>query len=137
MVSLKSRLSACPLSDVEAWEDYGRRDYKGGDHSGTSSRESVIPAGVSKEDRMERAQSIWDIEVRPEDSFDEDPGIEAYFAGFFRLHWLLASRSVRLHHHRCRYSLAVWILRLQGMRAMGMPMAPIIRTTTSRSDPSP
>lgn len=51
-------------SDVEAWEDYGRRDYKGGGNSGTSSRESVVPVGVSREDRMERAQSIWDIEVR-------------------------------------------------------------------------
>ena len=56
-------LTTVSHSDVEAWEDYGRRDYKGGDHSGSSSRESVIPNGVSKEDRMERAQSIWDIEV--------------------------------------------------------------------------
>ena len=49
----------------EAWEDFGTGRYTPGQESFQSSRESVLPPGVSKEDRMGRAQSIWDIEVRP------------------------------------------------------------------------
>lgn len=62
------------VRDAEAWEDYGRARYDdssvgtgdaSGAASGAASRESVLPGGpVSKEDRMQRAQSIWDIEVR-------------------------------------------------------------------------
>ncbi|GAA5872323.1 hypothetical protein JCM3774_003345 [Rhodotorula dairenensis] len=62
------------VRDAEAWEDFGRARYDepsaGGPGdasaatSGAASRESVLPGGpVSKEDRMQRAQSIWDIEA--------------------------------------------------------------------------
>ncbi|KAG0661719.1 hypothetical protein C6P46_003821 [Rhodotorula mucilaginosa] len=61
------------VRDAEAWEDYGRARYDdssagtgdaSGAASGAASRESVLPGGpVSKEDRMQRAQSIWDIEA--------------------------------------------------------------------------
>lgn len=56
------------MRDAEAFEDYGRARYEEGDASaatsGAASRESVLPgAPVSREDRMQRAQSIWDIEV--------------------------------------------------------------------------
>ncbi|GAA5891149.1 hypothetical protein JCM6882_006440 [Rhodosporidiobolus microsporus] len=47
--------------DAEAWEDYGTARYDPA--SAAASRDSVVPAGVSKQDRMERAQSIWDIEA--------------------------------------------------------------------------
>ncbi|GAA5992046.1 hypothetical protein JCM10908_000715 [Rhodotorula pacifica] len=61
------------VRDAEAWEDYGRARYDesglgpgdaSGANSGAASRESVLPGGpISKEDRMQRAQSIWDIEA--------------------------------------------------------------------------
>ncbi|POY71291.1 hypothetical protein BMF94_5603 [Rhodotorula taiwanensis] len=61
------------VRDAEAWEDYGRARYDdsslgpgdaSGATSGAASRESILPGGpVSKEDRMQRAQSIWDIEA--------------------------------------------------------------------------
>ena len=49
--------------ESEAWEDFGTGRYTPGQENYASSRESVLPPGVSKEDRMGRAQSIWDIEV--------------------------------------------------------------------------
>ncbi|GAA6007293.1 hypothetical protein JCM11491_003077 [Sporobolomyces phaffii] len=49
------------VRDSEAWEDFGSTRYE--PESGAASRESVVPAGVNKEDRMQRAQSIWDIEA--------------------------------------------------------------------------
>ena len=45
----------------EAWEDFGTSRFNGG-HS-TTSKESVAPAPVSKDDRMSRTNSIWDIEA--------------------------------------------------------------------------
>ncbi|GAA5899115.1 hypothetical protein JCM5296_005748 [Sporobolomyces johnsonii] len=51
------------MRDAEAWEDFGQARYEPGSESGQASRESVVPAGVNKEDRMQRAQSIWDIEA--------------------------------------------------------------------------
>ncbi|GAA5974930.1 hypothetical protein JCM21900_006492 [Sporobolomyces salmonicolor] len=51
------------MRDAEAWEDFGSARYEPGGESGQASRESVVPAGVNKEDRMQRAQSIWDIEA--------------------------------------------------------------------------
>ncbi|GAA6062089.1 hypothetical protein JCM10212_006512 [Sporobolomyces blumeae] len=50
------------VRDNEAWEDFGSTRYEPGS-SGQGSRESVVPPGVNKEDRMQRAQSIWDIEA--------------------------------------------------------------------------
>ncbi|GAA5925345.1 hypothetical protein JCM10213_008768 [Rhodosporidiobolus nylandii] len=47
--------------DAEAWEDYGAARYDPA--SAAQSRDSVVPTGTSKEDRMQRAQSIWDIEA--------------------------------------------------------------------------
>ncbi|BGP44675.1 hypothetical protein JCM10450v2_000489 [Rhodotorula kratochvilovae] len=47
------------VRDNEAWEDFGQARYD----SKAASRESVVPSGVSKEDRMLRTQSIWDIEA--------------------------------------------------------------------------
>jgi hypothetical protein len=64
------------VRDAEAWEDYGRARYDDSSAaaSGAASRESVLPGGpVSKEDRMQRAQSIWDIEVRWRPTFDRLP----------------------------------------------------------------
>ncbi|GAA5876123.1 hypothetical protein JCM16303_007030 [Sporobolomyces ruberrimus] len=49
------------VRDSEAWEDFGSTRYE--PESGAASRESVVPPGVNKEDRMQRAQSIWDIEA--------------------------------------------------------------------------
>lgn len=49
------------MQEAEAWEDFGQARY---DASAAASRESVVPRGRSKEDRMNRTQSIWDIEVR-------------------------------------------------------------------------
>ncbi|KAL8283663.1 hypothetical protein RQP46_005458 [Phenoliferia psychrophenolica] len=51
------------VRESEAWEDFGTGRYTPGQESYASSRESVLPPGVSKEDRMGRAQSIWDIEA--------------------------------------------------------------------------
>ncbi|BGP28710.1 hypothetical protein JCM10296v2_000446 [Rhodotorula toruloides] len=57
------------MRDAEAWEEYGQARYEPGG-SATASRESVVPNGEtgetakrSKEDRMQRTQSIWDIEA--------------------------------------------------------------------------
>ncbi|KAK4700028.1 hypothetical protein P7C70_g6224, partial [Phenoliferia sp. Uapishka_3] len=52
------------VRENEAWQDFGTGRYTPGQENYASSRESVLPPGVSKEDRMGRAQSIWDIEVR-------------------------------------------------------------------------
>ncbi|GAA5896902.1 uncharacterized protein JCM6883_007047 [Sporobolomyces salmoneus] len=49
------------VRESEAWEDFGTTRYE--PESGAASRESVVPPGVNKEDRMQRAQSIWDIEA--------------------------------------------------------------------------
>ncbi|GAA5922268.1 uncharacterized protein JCM15063_003240 [Sporobolomyces koalae] len=49
------------VRESEAWEDFGSTRYE--PQSGAASRESVVPPGVNKEDRMQRAQSIWDIEA--------------------------------------------------------------------------
>ncbi|KAM0756124.1 hypothetical protein T439DRAFT_21249 [Meredithblackwellia eburnea MCA 4105] len=51
------------VRDNEAWEDFGTGKYTPGAGSHSSSRESIVPSGVSKEERMGRAQSIWDIEA--------------------------------------------------------------------------
>ncbi|GAA5995188.1 uncharacterized protein JCM10292_004589 [Rhodotorula paludigena] len=48
------------MQEAEAWEDFGQARY---DASAAASRESVVPRGRSKEDRMNRTQSIWDIEA--------------------------------------------------------------------------
>ncbi|GAA6039006.1 hypothetical protein JCM8097_000151 [Rhodosporidiobolus ruineniae] len=50
------------IRDAEAWEDYGTARYDPA-QSAAASRESMMPAGTSKEDRMQRTQSIWDIEA--------------------------------------------------------------------------
>ncbi|GAA6004467.1 hypothetical protein JCM10207_000739 [Rhodosporidiobolus poonsookiae] len=47
--------------DAEAWEDYGTARFDPA--SAANSRDSVVPAGMSKDDRMQRTQSIWDIEA--------------------------------------------------------------------------
>ncbi|GAA5857088.1 hypothetical protein JCM8547_007951 [Rhodosporidiobolus lusitaniae] len=47
--------------DAEAWEDYGTARFDPA--SAAASRDSVVPAGASKEERMARTQSIWDIEA--------------------------------------------------------------------------
>ncbi|GAA5947105.1 hypothetical protein JCM3765_002160 [Sporobolomyces pararoseus] len=49
------------VRESEAWEDFGSTRYE--PESGAASRESIVPPGVNKEDRMQRAQSIWDIEA--------------------------------------------------------------------------
>ncbi|GAA5972231.1 hypothetical protein JCM11641_002365 [Rhodosporidiobolus odoratus] len=47
--------------DAEAWEDYGAARYDPA--SAAQSRDSIVPPGTSKEDRINRTQSIWDIEA--------------------------------------------------------------------------
>lgn len=49
------------VRDNEAWEDFGTSKFKHG-HS-TASKESVVPGPVSKEDRISRTNSIWDMEA--------------------------------------------------------------------------
>jgi len=59
-------IEAYGVRDNEAWQDYGRSysPHPGGG-SLAGSRESVVPEadGVSREDRMARATSVWDIEA--------------------------------------------------------------------------
>ncbi|KAI5480072.1 hypothetical protein MNV49_002037 [Pseudohyphozyma bogoriensis] len=51
------------VRENEAWEDFGTSRWEPGTGSFANSRESVVPAGITKDERMERAQSIWDIEA--------------------------------------------------------------------------
>jgi len=61
-------IEAYGVRDNEAWQDYGRSYTPQANGSYASSRESFAPegaegSGVSREDRMARATSVWDIEA--------------------------------------------------------------------------